>query len=321
MVAAEAVDSFVSGVDATEGELWLRSPRIDTISYPWEWTTSQWQAAGDLTLRLASQAFDAGWTLKDATPLNILFIGARPVFVDVLSFERRNPKSTVWLAYGQFVRTFLLPLVAENLLSWPLQATIFSRDGYEPGTIYRALGPMQRLSPKLLDVVTLAALFEKKSGESSKSGANGSSAQRDPELATHILHRRVKRLGCQIQSLAKAGQHSAWSKYTGTASHYSDTDTQQKQKFVLKSLGECRPDRVLDIGANTGTYSRIAAQSGAEVVALDSDEAAVDALWRSASRDGHNITTMVANIARPNSRRRLEKSRTALAARSARWRL
>ena len=57
------------------GELWLEHPRIDPISYPWEWTTAQWRAAAELTLRVASQAITAGWTLKDATPLNILFCG------------------------------------------------------------------------------------------------------------------------------------------------------------------------------------------------------------------------------------------------------
>jgi len=58
-----------------------------------------------------------------------LCLRAAAVLVDVLSFERRDPHSSVWLAYGQFVRTFLLPLLAQKLLNWPLQASIFSRDG------------------------------------------------------------------------------------------------------------------------------------------------------------------------------------------------
>ncbi len=138
------------------GELWLEHPRVDPISYPWEWTTAQWRAAAELTLRVAGHAIPAGWTLKDATPLNIVFAGPRPVLVDVLSFERRDPRATVWLAYGQFARTFLLPLVAAKYLSWPLQATLFTRDGYEPADIYRALPRRQRINPALFDVVTLA---------------------------------------------------------------------------------------------------------------------------------------------------------------------
>jgi len=277
------------------GELWLQHPRIHPISYPWEWTTGQWRSAAELTLRVAGQAIDAGWNLKDATPLNILFAGSRPIFVDVLSFERRDPHASIWLAYGQFVRTFLLPLLAEKFLGWSLQATIFARDGYEPGMIYRALQPWQRLYPDLLDVVTLATVFE---GSGSKPGKiRKMPSTSDPELATHILHKRLDRLGKQIRHAAPPQRPSGWSKYTQFASHYTSADTSDKQRFLTEVLERCRPRRVLDIGANTGTYSLLAAEAGAEVVALDSDAAAIDALWRSVPQ--HSITSLVANIARP----------------------
>jgi SAM-dependent methyltransferase len=64
-------------------------------------------------------------------------------------------------------------------------------------------------------------------------------------------------------------------------------------------LDRLRPARVLDIGANTGLYSLMAAEAGARVVALDSDAASIDALWRTAQRDGQPVTALVANIARP----------------------
>lgn len=296
-------------VPATEpgsqnGDFWLRHPRIDPISYPWEWTPAQWRAAAELTLLIAAKAIDAGWTLKDATPLNVLFDGPRPVFVDVLSFERRDPHSNVWLAYGQFVRTFLLPLVAAKYLSWPLEATMFSRDGYEPGALYRALPRWTRLNPALLDVVTLAALFEGKGAKPQKaksaaaqSGKTGRSV--DPALAAHILHKRLKRLGKQIRGAAAGEGNSQWSRYVQTASHYQPADIEDKQQFVRDTLHTCRPARVLDIGANTGTYSQMAAAAGAQVVALDSDTAALEQLWQSAAGQKMPIAAMVANIARP----------------------
>jgi SAM-dependent methyltransferase len=55
----------------------------------------------------------------------------------------------------------------------------------------------------------------------------------------------------------------------------------------------------LDIGANTGTYSLIAADAGAKVVALDSDRAALEILWRTANSEKKAVTILVANIARP----------------------
>jgi SAM-dependent methyltransferase len=294
LVSSETVDAEADS-SAVPGEIWLRHPRIDPISYPWEWTPAQWRAAAELTLRVAGNAIDAGWTLKDATPLNVLFAGARPVFVDVLSFERRDPRSSVWLAYGQFVRTFLLPLVALKYLSWPLQATLFSRDGYEPSALFRALPKWRRLNPDLLDVVTLAALFEGKGGGSQKPKPSTS----DPELARHILHKRLARLGKQIRHAAEEDVKSQWSNYEQRANHYQPADVEQKQQFVRSALERCRPARVLDIGANTGTYSLIAAQAGAEVVALDSDTAALEALWRAAAGQHMPVTPLVANIARP----------------------
>jgi len=64
-------------------------------------------------------------------------------------------------------------------------------------------------------------------------------------------------------------------------------------------LQRCGPARVLDIGANTGTYSMIAADCGAEVAAIDADVAALETLWHTAAQQQKSITTLVANIARP----------------------
>lgn len=282
------------------GELWLEHPRIAPITYPWEWSAAQWRAAAELTLRVATQAIDAGWTLKDATPLNIVFSGARPVLVDALSLERRDPHSSVWLAYGQFVRTFLLPLVAAKHLKWPLQATMFWRDGYEPTALACALPVRRLLHPKLLDVVTLASMFESSSGTSGKEKKpRGLSSARDPELARHILRKRIARLEKQIAYAAPAPGRSQWSEYTQSASHYSAADVEAKQQFVRGVFDRYRPARVLDIGANTGSYSVIAAETGAQVVALDNDEAAIEALWRTATEKNLPITALVANIARP----------------------
>jgi SAM-dependent methyltransferase len=296
LISSETVEAPPTA-GAAEGELWLRHPRIDPISYPWEWTPAQWRAAAELTLRVAGRAIDAGWMLKDATPLNVLFSGPRPVFVDVLSFEKRDPHATVWLAYGQFVRTFLLPLVAAKCLGWPLEATLFRRDGYEPTQLYRALPRWRRLTPALLDVVTLATLFEGRSEKPQAKKPSPSTA--DPELAAHILHKRLARLGKQISAMAGEPGKSQWSRYEQSASHYLPADVERKQQFVSGVLDRCRPGRVLDIGANTGTYSLMAAAAGAEVVSLDSDPAALESLWRAALEQRSTVTALVANIARP----------------------
>jgi hypothetical protein len=66
--------------------------RIPFPSYAHEWPPEMLAAAGTLTLELFRNALPEGFGLKDATPYNVLFRGAQPVFVDVLSFERREPR-------------------------------------------------------------------------------------------------------------------------------------------------------------------------------------------------------------------------------------
>ena len=279
------------------GELWLQHPRIDPITYPWEWTPAQWTAAAELTLRVAARAVEGGWILKDATPLNIVFAGSRPVLVDVLSLERRDPHLAIWLAYGQFVRAFLLPLAAAKYLGWSLENTLFHRDGYEPRDLYASLYPWQRFYPHLFDVVTLASLFENSGSKERNPSAKKSVS--DTGLAKHLLLRRVARLGRQIRRAAPSTSSSRWSDYPNSSPHYSAADIEEKKQFVRQMLQRLRPGRVLDIGANTGTYSLLAAEAGAKVVALDSDTAAMQALWNSARQNNQPITALVANIARP----------------------
>ena len=87
----------------------LEHERIAFPTYPWEWTPSQSFQAASLTLDLCEEAVDEGYILKDATPLNILFSGSRAIFVDVLSFERRNPRSPLWIAYADWPEHFSSP--------------------------------------------------------------------------------------------------------------------------------------------------------------------------------------------------------------------
>ena len=88
--------------------------------------------------------------------------------------------------------------------------------------------------------------------------------------------------------------------YTCTAAHYSAEDHAKKKDYVERLLRELAPATALDIGANTGTYSMLAASAGARVVALDTDLAAIDQLWIRASEESRDILPLVVNIARPS---------------------
>ena len=63
------------------------------MSYPYEWTFGMLQDAALLHLELMRDALAEGFILKDASPYNVQWQGARPVFIDVPSFEPLGPAS------------------------------------------------------------------------------------------------------------------------------------------------------------------------------------------------------------------------------------
>jgi SAM-dependent methyltransferase len=291
MVATEVITDTADG-------LTLRHPRLWFATYPWEWTLGQWRAAAELTLNLQQDALAAGWILKDATPLNILFNGTKPQLVDVLSFERRDPKSPLWLAYAQFVRTFLLPLIAHRWLDWPLSATSSRRDGFEPHEIFHALPRLRRYRPELLWPVTLPVMLEKKS-DNPEATRKARQTQRDPEIATLVLKKSAAGLLKQVRRAAPPPEKSAWSQYEMTAQHYTAAEIEQKRTFVDDALRAAQPQSVLDIGANTGTYSLLAAKYGARVLALEGDASAAERIWQRALETHADVLPVIANLAWP----------------------
>ena len=294
-------DMVAITINNTPAGLQLLHPKVPIPTYPWEWTPSQWLAAAQLTLALCAEALNEGWVLKDATPLNILFVGSRPVLVDVLSFEPWDPAPTereshIWLAYGQYIRTFLLPLLMNKLLSWPLALSLFKRDGYEPAELYKTLNWSQRLSRAAFWPVTLPTHLDKKSSRTITGPKPG---HKDPALAIHLQKRMLANLRLRTRRAMPEYKGSEWTNYTATLTHYTAQVSAQKLDWVRKVLEDLRPARVLDIGANTGVFSALAASSGARVVAVERDAAAAESLYRMSRKSQLSIQTIHADLARP----------------------
>jgi 2-polyprenyl-3-methyl-5-hydroxy-6-metoxy-1,4-benzoquinol methylase len=293
---------------AEPGTLVLRHPRVSFTSYPWEWSPALWLAAAELTLGLSSDLVREGWQLKDATPLNVLFEGTQPVFVDVLSIERARPGETIWLAYGQFIRTFLLPMLAYARLGWPLDAVLTRRDGYEPEEIYAALGWPARLSRQALTGVTLPVLL---SGRGSSAAVSTTRTMKDPEFAREVMLKMLDGLRRKMLRVVPKQRSSAWTAYAETATHYSDDDHSRKRAFVTQALTAAKPARVLDVGCNSGAYSRLASETGAEVVSIDTDLETVDRLATSLQGSGRKILPLHLDLARPTPATGWENRETA----------
>jgi SAM-dependent methyltransferase len=274
--------------------------RIPFPSYPHEWPPEMLWDAGRLTLELAQAALADGFGLKDATPRNVLFRGSEPVFIDALSFELRNPGDPIWNPHAQFVRAFLLPLLANHRWGVPL-AEIFTtrRDGIEPEEVYRFCGPLEKFKPRMLSLVSIPTWLSRKTSPDNQK-IYQPHLLANAKKARFILESLLKRLDRTLDSLQPAAQKkSVWSDYMATHS-YDDPAFAAKEKFVNEALREFQPARVLDAGANTGHFSALAARAGAAVVAIDLDAACAGAIWRRAREQKLNILPLVLNLANPS---------------------
>jgi SAM-dependent methyltransferase len=305
-LAEAEVDRLRPQIDAQAGWLTHRAfavfehERVSFPSFPYEWPPEMLAAAGQLTLDLAEGSLAESFGLKDATPYNVLFRGAKPVFIDLLSFERRTGGDPVWKPYGQFVRTFLLPLLAHRLWRISLGDIFLThRDGLEPEEVYHRCGPVRKVLPPVLTLVSLPTWL---AGRGRASGATlyRDLALKDKDQASYILQSVFRRLRRMLKRLQPAeGRSSRWSDYM-RAKNYSGEGFATKEQFVEAVLEQTKPRRVLDVGANTGHFSVLAAQRGAEVVAIDSDAACVGALWHRAHQERLNILPLVVDLARPS---------------------
>lgn len=265
---------------------------IEFASFPAEWPPEMLAAAGFLTLELAEQSLPDGWRLKDATPYNVLFRGPNPVFVDVLSFEPRDAQDGMWAAYAQFVRTFLLPLLAKQGAALWLE----QRDGLEPEQVYRSLSWFRRLTPPGLMLASFPTWF---AGRAESDAGLYRPRTTDPERAAFTLQRMFQGLRRQLRWVSKKQENSQWSQYLDTQTHYTAQQFAAKESFVSAIINEFQPRRVLDVGCNTGHFSELAALGGASVVAIDSDATAAGRVWRRATDKKLDILPLVVDLCRP----------------------
>jgi SAM-dependent methyltransferase len=109
----------------------------------------------------------------------------------------------------------------------------------------------------------------------------------------------IRKLEKLIIGFKKERYSSHWASYHRTNS-YGDASEKAKMKYVGGIFKRINIQRVLDIGCNTGVYSKIAAANGADVVAIDSDHDCIDVLYKDVRNSGAHILPLCVDISSPS---------------------
>lgn len=290
------------------------SPRfVPFISYPYEWCFSQLKDAALLTLGIQLEALGRGMTLKDASAYNVQFLDGKPVFIDTLSFEKYADGST-WEAYGQFCRHFLAPLAVMAYGDARLHKLPAAYIDGLPLDMACGLLPLKsRLNTGLLMHLYLNARVNKKAeasdgGRKMESGRycgsrSGGTARRfmpRERLVSLTEHLRGSVEKLRYGSGVRGG--GSWKGYY-SFTNYSDLAFKNKTEIVAEYLKKCdKNGRIVDIGANNGLFSRIAAETLPESIVVSSDmdfDAVEENYGILKSRGVKNIYPLISDITNP----------------------
>jgi len=261
----------------------VSSSRLPFVTHPYEWTDNQLFAAAQLTLRLQQEAVAAGFDLKDASAWNVIFDGTRPVFCDLMSFQPLRDRN--WWAAGQFNRHFIFPLLLSKRKGFLAhRAFLVWRDGMPESSAREMLGWERFLGRHWLLMVN---------GSSNVESAQSRRSTSDNWLSELVLFRTALQSGLRwmLDGVRpdSVGASTVWRDYVSKRSHYDIAALDDKRQTVLRWLSDAQPHWVLDLGCNSGEFSRLAASVGASVIAVDGDHGALQNLWRNFGEGLHPL--------------------------------
>jgi hypothetical protein len=245
----------------------IRPDMIEQVAYPYEFCFSQLRDAALLTLKVQRIAMEYGMSLKDSSAYNIQFHNGRPILIDTLSFERYRPDEP-WIAYGQFCRHFLAPLVLMATVDVRLNGLFrICLDGVPLDLASSLLSVSARIKPSTFLHIVLHAKTQRRF-------ANRTDIKQ-PKITHGSAVAIVDHLLRIISKIRYTSRQTEWSGYYDQHS-YSEPAFIDKKRIVARFIDSIRPHKVWDLGGNTGVFSRLASGRSIFTVCFDSDPDAVE---------------------------------------------
>jgi len=273
----------------------IKPDYVPFISYPYEWTFGLLKEAALRTLSIQKRALKAGMILKDASAYNIQFTKGRATLIDSLSFDIYH-EGEPWAAYRQFCQHFLAPLAlmahTDIRLNQLLRAYI---DGIPLDLASRLLPFRSRLDFGLLTHIHLHARLQTQSANPVDQPKGNSR-----RMSKQAMQGLIESLESAVKKLNWKPAGTEWSNYY-QITNYSDAAFQHKKDLIDKWVSRTVPKQVWDLGANDGTFSRLASHKGIFTISFDIDHAAVELNYqRIKTEKEQNIVPLILDLTNPS---------------------
>ncbi|MBF0248478.1 MAG: class I SAM-dependent methyltransferase [Alphaproteobacteria bacterium] len=270
------------------------------VSYPYEWGFSALKAAALLHLDVHLAALGHGMTLSDASAYNVQFMGARPVFIDHLSFIAYQD-GAIWGGYRQFCEQFLYPLLLRAYAGVAHNGLYRGRlEGVGAEDLLKILPAWRKWTPKVFVHGVLHAALAGK-GEAIVAGDAEAKTLAQAKFPKAALARLLEKLRAWIAGLEPRGRKATfWRDYERFKS-YSDAETRTKRALVHDFARAHAPGMVWDLGCNQGEFSFAALDGGAgAVVGWEFDQDALDGAFHRAALAGAAFTPLFGDVTNPS---------------------
>jgi len=269
---------------------------VPFISYPYEWSFSEYKDAALATLSIQMQALKKDMSLKDASAYNIQFLHGKPVLIDTLSFEKYH-EGQPWIAYKQFCQHFLAPLALMALKDVRLsQLMRVHIDGIPLDLTSKLLPVSTRLNFGLLTHIHVHASAQKRFADTGLSKTEGRGS-----MSKQAMIGLIDSLQSTVKKLQWDAGGTEWGNYY-EITNYSDPAFEHKKKVIENWVIQVNPSSVWDLGANNGVFSRIASRAGIFTVSSDIDSAAVEQNYLQMRKDKEkNLLPLLQDLTNPSA--------------------
>lgn len=263
--------------------------QLHVITYPHEWSFRQWKDAALCLLEILEISLQHEMILKDATPLNMQMHKGKMVWVDTASFTSHK-KNSPWIAYRQFCECFLAPLLLMHY-NYADAGKLFQQypNGISMKQLSRMLPFKVRFNIHALMHVYVQASFR----------GSAKTHQQTPALRQKKLSAIIDSLKNCIGKLEPRYINFDWDLYYQSL-WTSEAYLEEKTNVVGRFLKDISIKTAVDIGCNTGHFSRMLAAQQIQVIAADSSASAVDELYAQVCKNNETaIYTCIQDLSSP----------------------